>query len=60
MPMYSYTCTQCGHTADQLRKLEDRDEPIECSVCESTMIRVVAKTSPPKFIGDGFTEKFYE
>ena len=42
MPMYEYECEDCGHSADKLRKLEDRDAPITCSECESKMIRVTS------------------
>ncbi len=64
MPLYSFSCDTCGHRADKLIRLQERNEPIECSKCleegrESKMIRVVALTGQPKFSGDGFTPKFY-
>ena len=64
MPLYSYSCDNCGHTADKIRNLEDRDSPIECSVCkeaerESKMIRVTALPANPQFKGTGFTSKFH-
>lgn len=59
MPMYSYSCEKCGKTADKLRKLEERDEPIKCGDCGGDAIRVIAQTAPPKFSGPGFTPKFH-
>jgi putative FmdB family regulatory protein len=62
MPMYSFECTQCGHRADKLLHVGERNEPIECSKCkdagrESTMIRVVALTGEPRI--QGGTPKHY-
>ena len=59
MPVYSYQCEECGHKADRLRKMEDRDAPISCGECESEMIRVTALPSNPQFKGEGFTPKFH-
>ena len=59
MPMYEYECEDCGHSADKLRKLEDRDAPIECSECESKMIRVTSIPAPAQFKGTGWTPKHF-
>jgi putative FmdB family regulatory protein len=59
VPVYSYECEECGHKADRLRKMEDRDAPISCGECESEMIRVTALPGNPQFKGEGFTPKFH-
>ena len=59
MPLYTFTCEECGHTADKLRKLEDRDAPLTCGECGGECIRVVAKTANPRFVGSDWTEKFH-
>ncbi|TYP56663.1 FmdB family zinc ribbon protein [Thermosediminibacter litoriperuensis] len=35
MPVYEYKCEDCGHRFEVLRKLQERDEPIECPGCRS-------------------------
>jgi len=35
MPIYSYVCTNCGNTFEEMRYIKDRDVPIgeECVAC---------------------------
>ncbi|MBE3143719.1 MAG: zinc ribbon domain-containing protein [Planctomycetes bacterium] len=35
MPVYEYTCTNCGYKFDALRSMKDADNPIECKECNS-------------------------
>ncbi|ADL07582.1 FmdB family zinc ribbon protein [Thermosediminibacter oceani] len=35
MPVYEYKCVDRGHRFEVLRKLQERDEPIECPDCRS-------------------------
>jgi putative FmdB family regulatory protein len=64
MPLYTFSCQDCEHTADKLIHLNERNEPIVCSKCkeegrEGTMIRVIALPSEPRFKGSDFTPKFH-
>ena len=33
MPIYAYTCPECGKSVEKIRPLKDRDAPVECEVC---------------------------
>lgn len=33
MPTYEYVCGVCGHREDQVRRIEERDDPADCPVC---------------------------
>jgi putative FmdB family regulatory protein len=33
MPIYEYTCLDCGARFDALRSMSDADKPIECKQC---------------------------
>jgi len=33
MPIYEYTCEECGTSFGQLRGVRERDVPIECQAC---------------------------
>lgn len=35
MPIYEYTCKDCGARFDALRSMKDADAPIICKECES-------------------------
>ena len=35
MPVYEYTCTDCGNKFDALRSMKEADNPIECKECKS-------------------------
>ncbi|MCG0275562.1 MAG: zinc ribbon domain-containing protein [Thermosediminibacteraceae bacterium] len=39
MPVYEYRCNCCGNRFEALRKLEERDVPIECPGCKSSNTR---------------------
>ncbi|OGG95154.1 MAG: hypothetical protein A2527_08255 [Candidatus Lambdaproteobacteria bacterium RIFOXYD2_FULL_50_16] len=36
MPLFDYHCDQCGQTFTELRKGEQKDQPIDCPSCGST------------------------
>ena len=33
MPIYEYTCRNCGEDFDLLRRLKDNDDDVECPYC---------------------------
>ncbi len=35
MPVYEYTCKECGYQFDSLRQMKDADQPIPCKHCQS-------------------------
>ena len=35
MPIYEYTCLDCGTRFDALRAMSEADHPIRCEACES-------------------------
>ena len=35
MPTYVYRCTECGEEWTELRRMEEREEPIYCPQCET-------------------------
>jgi putative FmdB family regulatory protein len=39
MPIYEYTCEDCGFRFDTLRSMKDADLLIECSKCNSKKTR---------------------
>lgn len=59
MPVYEYTCNECGHKSEKLRKMEHRDEPLQCGECGGESVRVISKPSDPHFSGSGWTPKFH-
>lgn len=36
MPIYEYTCADCGSKFEVVRLIKDADSPIPCKQCEST------------------------
>lgn len=55
MPMYKYTCEECGKTEFILRKVEDRDKEVICSVCNHKMKRDFNEANVDiKFAATGF------
>lgn len=44
--IYVYECPRCAVTTEQQRKLEERDEPVECVECHATMTRVPTAPAP--------------
>lgn len=41
MPMYEYHCCLCAEKIEKIRKISERDEPIECTalMCEGIAYR---------------------
>ena len=35
MPIFSYQCINCNHIWDELRRSDEKDDPAECSRCDS-------------------------
>lgn len=42
MPIYSYKCQNCEHRQDELRRIDERDEPLACEKCGKDTKRVQA------------------
>jgi len=36
MPLYEYTCRDCGRRFDALRSMQTADDPIACIACHGT------------------------
>ena len=45
MPIYEYTCEDCGHRFDAIRRLQERELPCTCPRCAGTRSRVLFSTS---------------
>lgn len=58
MPLFSYRCPDCDRTLETIRKVEDRDAPIQCE-CGEEMEREVSETGSPQFRGNGWTGRFH-
>lgn len=41
MPMYVYSCRECGRVHEVLRRIAERDEPHRCPTCGSETARQV-------------------
>lgn len=39
MPLYEFECDACGYTEDVLRKIDERDNHVECVACHGAMAR---------------------
>jgi putative FmdB family regulatory protein len=60
VPIYEYLCKKkkCGRVTEVVKKMTD-EAPVECQKCGGKTVRIISRTSPPKFIGSGFTPRFY-
>lgn len=47
MPVYEYACPSCGSVSDRLRKYEERERPIACSVCGAEARPVFSAAASP-------------
>lgn len=57
MPLFSYRCPDCDRTLETIRKVEDRDAPIQCE-CGEEMEREVSESNF-RLVGGGWTPKHY-
>ncbi|MFZ5433225.1 MAG: FmdB family zinc ribbon protein [Calditrichota bacterium] len=54
MPIYDYDCRNCGGEFEELRRLSDRDEDVECPYCgEKDCERRMSLTAADPFGGSG-------
>lgn len=44
MPTYRYACQSCAIKADEFRKIESRNDPLECPRCRIPMQRIIMPT----------------
>ncbi|AFU63960.1 FmdB-like transcriptional regulator [Salmonella phage STML-198] len=58
MPIYDYMCEACDEKIEKMRKVSERDEPIECSFlnCEGKMFR---ETAAPAVHYNGYKNRDY-
>lgn len=59
MPTYEYKCPKCKKTVDAMRKIEDRDSPINCPRCETQLERFQSGLAGLIFRGSGFYKTDY-
>ena len=57
MPLYKFSCPECHKSLETIRKVEDRDAPLECE-CGEEMKREVSESSV-RLVGNGWTGKFH-
>lgn len=62
MPKYEFSCEnkECNHTSELILNVEKRDQPILCSKCGGSMLRMISRTAPPIFSGSGWTPKHHK
>lgn len=53
MPLYEYTCQDCGTSFEKIRKFDDRLKPAACPSCEAE--GAVLALSAPGRVGVGGT-----
>lgn len=58
MPIYDYTCPDCGTGVEKFRKLSERTDPVECT-CGSSMEQKVTATAGFKISGAGVASPGY-
>jgi putative FmdB family regulatory protein len=54
MPLYDYSCNECGFTVEKSRSIAKRDVPVKCSECGSATSRGVG-CGKFMLIGGGWT-----
>lgn len=45
MPIYDYKCTKCGNRQEEMRSMDDRNEPAKCEKCGGDANRTLAPIS---------------
>lgn len=53
MPLYDYRCSACGKF-EAMRKVSQRDEPMNCPTCDETAERVTASAPHVRSQGANF------
>ena len=46
MPTYPFGCEICGNKEDVVRKMDQRDDPLQCGACGHMMKRMIAAGLP--------------
>ena len=60
MAMYEYECADCGAKFTEIRKVEERDAPIQCNTCGSeNTTRVVVQPTNFELKGSGWAKDRY-
>ncbi len=53
MPLYEYQCAGCGAAFEQLRRMQDADQNLECPRCASHEVKRLLSTFAPRMGGSG-------
>ncbi len=51
MPLYEYQCASCGSAFEQLRRMQDADQNLECPRCSSHEVKRLLSTFAPRMAG---------
>jgi putative FmdB family regulatory protein len=57
MPVYEYTCIDCGNKFDILRSMKDADKPTQCLKCQSNHTRRMLSKVFSKIEGNSVTSQ---
>lgn len=57
MPMFEYACGHCGHTQDEIRSYDNRDDHTTCEKCQQPMQRLEVARTFFKLKGRGWTDR---
>ena len=47
MPLYEYQCASCGAAFEQLRRMQDADQDLQCPRCPSHEVKRLLSTFAP-------------
>lgn len=59
MPNYLYRCESCQHEAEEIRRVSERENALECEKCKSPMKPAIT-TAAVHFKGTGFYQTDYK
>jgi predicted nucleic acid-binding Zn ribbon protein len=65
MPIYQFECQKCQKVYEMHMSIKDETREFKCGEkvddkpCLGTAKKVPARTSPPKLVGAGWTQKFH-
>jgi putative FmdB family regulatory protein len=59
MPAYDFRCDKCGAVRTEVRKVDDRNDPVPACECGGTFERAYDSAPGIAFKGYGWTPKFY-
>lgn len=51
MPIYEYKCPRCEEIMETLRRISERDQPMQCAACGSNALRVLSSANVLSGVG---------